>query len=221
MEKSLADARQTFLEQYGSARVANNYLLVAVVCVSLALLGSIGLTVQTLLWAKNQKPLVVRIDEVGRATPVDYRSFDYRPQDRELRYFLGQFVYLHFSRFVSTVEERYSKSLFFVDEKLSRALIEEERKSMSIAKFVKEGGDEIDIVINNIVLQDLRGTPMKATVDFDKVFLSRGQHREIRRERHAGSFEFIVHESLPNAFVLVNPLGLTITYFRTDVAFKQ
>jgi type IV secretory pathway component VirB8 len=221
MEKTLTDARRTYLEAHGSAVAAKNQLIVAVAFLSFALLISIGVTVKALLWAKSQKPLVVRIDEVGRATPVDYRSFDYRPQDRELRYFLGQFVYLHFGRFVSTVEERYSKSMFFVDEKLSRALIEEERKSLSIARFVKEGGDEVDIVINNIALQDVRSTPMKANVDFEKVFLSRGQNREVRRERHAGYFEFIVHENLPNAFVLVNPLGLTITYFRTDVAFKQ
>lgn len=62
---------------------------------------------------------------------------------------------------------------------------------------------------------------MKASVDFEKVFLARGERREIRRERYAGYFEFIVQENIPNHFVLVNPLGLTVTYFRVDAAFKQ
>ena len=221
MEKSLTDARRAFLEPWGGTLTANNYLGIAVVVQAVLIIGLLFVVSSTVSWARNQKPMVIRIDEVGRATPVDYGFFDYRPQERELRYFLGQFVYSHFARFVSTVEERYSRSLFFVDEKLSRALIEEERKSMAIAKFVKEGGDEIDIVINNIALQDLRGTPMKATVDFEKVIMARGDRREIGREKHAGYFEFVVQEKLPNSFDLVNPLGLTITYFRTDAGFKR
>lgn len=219
MEKSIGDAKQAFLEQYGGALVANNHLRIALACVSIALVGSLGITVSTLMWAKDQKPLVVRIDEVGRATPLSYTPFEYKPQERELRYFLAQFAYLHFGRMTSMVEERFSKSLYFVDAKLSQALIEEERKGMSIAKFLKEGGDEVEIVVNNIAFQELRGSPMKATVDFQKVFLSRGDHREIRRERYAGYFEFVIQENIPNSFVLVNPLGLTITYFRTDAAF--
>jgi type IV secretory pathway TrbF-like protein len=70
MEKSLTDARQLYLEQYGSALVTNTYLRVALFAVSMALLGMLGLTFKVYDWAKNQRPLIVRIDEVGRATPV-------------------------------------------------------------------------------------------------------------------------------------------------------
>src|SRR5262249_42343594 len=103
--------------------------------------------------------------------------------------------------------------------KLSQAVMEEERKTQSLAKFVRDGSEEIDIVVDNIALQDLRVVPMKATVDFEKIYFSRADHHELRRERYAGYFEFIVQD-VPNAFVLVNPLGLTITYFRTDAAFR-
>jgi len=220
MEKNISEARQIFLEQYGGALVAANHLRVALACVSVALLVALGTTVSVLIWAKNQKPLIVRIDEVGRYTTLNYKAFEYKPAERELRHFLAQFVYMHFGRMAASVEERFGKSLYFVDATLSQMLIEEERKGLSISKFLKEGGDEIDIVIKNIALQDLRGSPMKASVDFEKVFLSRGDHREIRRERYAGYFEFVVQNDIPNSFDLVNPLGLTITYFRTDAAFK-
>lgn len=218
MEKTILE--NPYLEIHGSALVMNRYLRVALIAVSVGLIGVLGLSISMYIWAKQQKPLIVRIDDVGRATAVNYASFDYTPQEKELRYFLGQFVALHFSRFTGSVEDKFSKSLFFLDAKLAGAVVEEERKTHSIAKFSSEGSEEVDIEIKNIALQDVRASPMKATVDFDKVFFARGERREIRRERFAGYFEFVVQETVPNNFVPVNPLGLTITYFRLDSAFK-
>jgi type IV secretory pathway TrbF-like protein len=218
MGKKIGD--RPYLEMYGSTLVMNTYLRVALFGASIALMGMVGLSIQMFIWAKEQKPLVVRIDEVGRATAVNYTSFAYTPEAPELRYFLAQFVQLHFARLLGSVEERFSKSLFFLDAKLSEAVVEEERKTQGIARFSREGSEEVDVEIKNIALQDLRSNPMKATVDFEKVFYARGERREIRRERYAGYFEFVVQTTVPNNFVLVNPLGLTVTYFRADPAFK-
>jgi type IV secretory pathway TrbF-like protein len=220
MSKTIADARQLYLEQYGSTMVMNTYLKLVLVLVTLALLGALVLSFSVYRWARNQKPMVVRIDEVGRATAVNYTGFEYRPEAPELRYFLAQFVQLHFSRMLGSADERFGKSLYFLDAKLSQAVIEDERKSESLKAFVREGHEEIDIEIKNVILQDLRSTPMKASVDFQKVYFPRGERRELRRERYAASFEFEVQETVPSNFVLVNPLGLTITYFRVDEAFK-
>jgi hypothetical protein len=41
-----------------------------------------------------------------------------------------------------------------------------------------------------------------------------------RREKYVGHFVFITKENVPNAMIPVNPLGLTITYFREDQAFQ-
>lgn len=220
MEKSINDARRLYLEQYGGALVTNNYLRVALFCVSVALIGALALSFSVAVWAKNQKPLIIRIDEVGRATAINYHGVPFSPEAPELRYFLAQFVAFHYARLIGSVEERFAKSLFYLDAKLSHAVIEEERRSQSLAKFVQEGAEETDIEIKNIALQDLRARPMKASVDFEKVFYTRGDRREVRRERYAGYFEFIVQQNIPPGFVLVNPLGLTITYFRVDAAFK-
>ena len=220
MEKQLGEARRLYLEQYGSILVTNTYLKAVLLFVSVALLGCLFFSVAMFNWAKKQKPLIVRIEDGGRATPINLGTFTYTPEAPEVRYFLAQFVQLHFSRLLGSVEERFGKSLFFLDSKLSQAVIEEERKNQSLAKFVREGTEEIDIDIKNIALQDLRARPMKASVDFEKVFYLRGERKELRRERYAGYFEFVVQENVPNIFVLVNPLGLTLTYFRIDAAFK-
>jgi type IV secretion system protein VirB5 len=220
MEKQLSDAKRAYLEPYGDALVTNTYLRLGLLAVSAALLGSLVLAFFMFSWAKTQKPLVIRIDEIGRATAVNYAGFAYAPEAPELRYFLAQFVQLHYARLLGSVEERFGRSLFYLDATLARAVIEEERKNPKLAQFARESTEEIDIDIKNIVLQDLRAKPMKASVDFDKVFYPRGERRELRRERYAGYFEFIIQDNVPNAFVLVNPLGITITYFRVDAAFK-
>jgi type IV secretory pathway component VirB8 len=51
------------------------------------------------------------------------------------------------------------------------------------------------------------------------MFYTRSDHQEIRRERYSAYFEFVIQD-VPNSFILVNPLGLIITYFRTDAAFQ-
>jgi type IV secretory pathway TrbF-like protein len=220
VEKPIDDAKRAYLEQYGDALVTNNYLRVTLLALSVVLIAAIGLSFAMFSWAKTQKPLVIRIDEIGRATAVNYTGFAYAPEAPELRYFLAQFVQLHYARLVGSAEERFSRSLYYLDAALARAVIEDERKSARLAQFARDGSEEIDIDVKNIVLQDLRTRPMKASVDFDKVFYPRGERHETRRERYTGSFEFVIQEHVPNTFVLTNPLGITITYFRVDAAFK-
>ena len=220
MEKNSSNAKQAYLEQFGDVLVTNSYLRIGLIAISLALIGMLVLVFTIFAWAKTQKPMVIRIDEVGRATALNYDGFAYKPDAPELRYFLAQFVQLHYGRMVASAQERFGRSLFYLNADLSRAVIEEERKNSTLAQFVREGSEEIDIDIKNIALQDLRARPMKASVDFEKVYYPRGERRELRRERYAGSFEFVIQDNVPNSFVLINPLGITITYFRVDAAFK-
>src|SRR5919109_4863933 len=112
--KRLEDARRQFVELYGSALVMNTYLRIVLALVSLLALGLLILNVRTQAASANVKPLVVRIDDVGRAEAVQYDASSYRPQAPELRYFLGQFVVKHYARIRATVQREYPDSLFFL-----------------------------------------------------------------------------------------------------------
>src|SRR5947209_13696355 len=90
--KTLDSAKRQFVELYGSALVLNTYLKIALVLVSLAAVGLVILNFHTVATYANVKPLVVRIDEVGRAEAVQYDAATYHPQPQELRYFLSQFI---------------------------------------------------------------------------------------------------------------------------------
>src|SRR6185295_131236 len=121
--KTLESAKRQFVELYGSALVTNTYLRIALTLVSLLALGLLILNFRTQATSANVKPLVVLIDEVGRAEAVEYDASSYRPQAPELRYFLTQFVVKHFSRIKATVQREYPDSLFFLHPGLADATI--------------------------------------------------------------------------------------------------
>ena len=81
-------AAERYLEQYGDPIVMNTYLKVTIL-----VLASISVALAALVY-RSQKaladmhPMIVRINDVGRAEAIDYRNFQYRPQEAENKYYL-------------------------------------------------------------------------------------------------------------------------------------
>ncbi len=213
-------AGRRYLEHYGSAVVMNRYLRIAVLCLTLVSMGLLLLNLKTFQTFRNFKPLVIRINEVGRAEAVAYDSMSYEPRDAELKYFLIQFVTKYYGRMRATVRENFARSLYFLDGRLADATIEANKKNKTIETFFAGQGEEIEIQVKNVSIEDLRQSPYKATVDFDKVYYTMADRIESKREKYVANFIFVVRERVPNAWIPVNPLGLTITYFREDQAFQ-
>jgi hypothetical protein len=53
-------------------------------------------------------------------------------------------------------------------------------------------------------------------------FISRlpADHSELKRDLYTANFVFLFKSRVPNELIPINALGLTITYFREDEAFK-
>ena len=220
--KTLESAKRQFVELYGSALVLNTYLKIALVLVSLVALGLIGLNVHTARRYADVKPLVIRIDQVGRAEAVAYDASRYAPQAPELRYFLTQFVVKHFSRIRSTVQREYPDSLLFLEPALADATIAADDRGRTLEQFLTNpSADEIDVVVQNVSLSELATPPYKAVVSFQKVFYAPGTRHERSRETHVAQVNFTLRDRVPNALIPVNPLGLQIGYFRVDQAFEE
>ena len=220
--KTLENAKRQFVELYGSALVMNTYLKIALVLVALIALGLVGLNFHTASKYANVKPLVVRIDEVGRAEAVQYDASAYQPQPPELRYFLTQFVVKHFSRIRATVQREYPDSLFFLDSSLADATIAQNEQNRSIETFLTDhAADEVDIVVQNVSLSEIAKPPYKAAVTFQKIVYTPGTRAERAHQSYVAQVDFVLRGHVPNEFVRVNPLGLQITYFRVDQAFEE
>src|ERR1039457_143783 len=121
-------AAERYLEQYGDPLVMNTYLKVTIL-----VLAGVSLTLAVLVY-RSQKaladmhPMIVRINEVGRAEAIDYRNFQYRPQEAENKYYLSSWAGLYFSRNRFTIERDQTNSLYFLNGDVQRAVIEQERK---------------------------------------------------------------------------------------------
>src|SRR6267142_6914827 len=220
--KTLDSAKRQFVELYGSALVMNTYLKIALVLVSLLALGLLVLNARTQQQYAHVKPLVVRIDEVGRAEAVQYDATAYHAQPPELRYFLTQFVVKHFSRLRATVQREYPDSLFFLDPTLADATIAQNEQSRVLETFLTNpSADEVDIVVQNVSLSELAKPPYKASVSFQKLLYSPGTRQERARRTFIAQIDFALRDHVPNEFVRVNPLGLQASYFRVDQAFEE
>jgi type IV secretory pathway TrbF-like protein len=220
--KTLESAKRQFVELYGSALVMNTYLKIALLLVSTLALGLLALNFRTQAKYANVKPLVVRIDAVGRAEAVQYDASTYHVEAPELRYFLTQFVVKHFSRLRATVQREYADSLFFLDPALADATIAQNEQSRTLETFLTDASaDEVDIVIQNVSLSELTTPPYKASISFQKVLYTPGTRTERARQSYVAQVDFVLREHVPNEFVRVNPLGLQVSYFRVDQAFEE
>jgi len=220
-DASFENAKRLYLEQYGDPMVTNTYLKIALVLLSLVAVGLALVDLKTVRTFQNFRPLVIRIDQLGRAEALDYHTFDYKPQDAEVRYFLTQFCTLYYRRNRYTIQDDFSKSLYFLDTSLANSVFDAYKKGAIIKTFLgNSSAPEIDIDVKNVALEGLENSPYRARVDFDMVYYSPVDHSELKRELYTADFVFIFRSKVPNELIPVNPLGLTITYFREDEAFN-
>jgi type IV secretion system protein VirB5 len=220
-DASFENAKRLYLEQYGDPMVTNTYLKIALALISLVAAGLVLLNIKTIRTFQDFRPLVIRIDDLGRAEAINYHNLEYKPQDAESKYFLTQFCSLYYRRNRYTIQNDFSKALYFLDGKLADGIIDAYRKGDLIKKFLSNtSAPEIDVDVKKVALEDMQAPPYKARVDFYMVYYSPADHSELKRDLYTANFVFVFKNQVPNELIPINPLGLTITYFREDEAFK-
>ena len=220
-DATFRDAKQLYLEQYGDPMVTSTYLKVALVLLSIVCVGLALIDLRTIRTFQNFRPLVIRIDDLGRAEAIDYHNLEYKPQDAEAKYFLSQFCALYYRRNRYTIQDDFSKSLYFLDGKLADGILDAYRKDDIIKKFITNtAAPEIDVDVKKIALDEMQNPPFRARVDFYMVYYSPADHSELKRDLYTASLIFVFRSRVPNELIPINPLGMTVTYFREDQAFK-
>ena len=220
-DPSFNDAKRLYLEQYGDPMVTNTYLKIALVLLALVALSLGLIDMRTIRTFQNFRPLVIRIDQLGRAEALAYSNFQYKPQDAEVRYFLSQFCQHYYGRNRYTINDDFSKSLYFLDGKLASDIIDAYKKNDIIKTFMSDPSKpEIDIDVKNVSIEQRDKPPYRARVDFYMVYYSPADHSELKRTLYTANFVFFFRSQVPNNLIPINPLGLTITYFREDEAFN-
>ena len=213
-------AAERYLEQYGDPLVMNTYLKVTILVLAVVCLVLAVLIFKSQKALAEMHPMIIRINDVGRAEAIDYRNYQYRPQEAENKYYLTRWAELYFSRNRFTIERDQTNALYFLNSDVQRAVIDQERKDNIIQNYIKDSSlPYVDVEVNNVVLDDLRLSPYSARIEFEKVYTNPADHTELKRERWTASVTYVFREIVKNNELAVNPLGLTIVRFRADQAF--
>src|SRR4051812_43987943 len=115
MDASEIEGRKRFLEVYAEPIVLNSYLKTAVLALALVGCGLTYAIVRTNTELRDSKPLIIRINDIGRAEAVSVSSFAYAPQEADNRYFLSQWAQLFYGRNRYTVQKDFTKALSFLN----------------------------------------------------------------------------------------------------------
>ena len=210
------DAGREYAEIWGETVHSNRHLRLLS-----AVLGVIGLLLAILALRLGSldppKPIVIRVDDVGRAEALAYEAVQAQadPLDPTTKYFINRFIHDFYSRQRATVEQHWTRSLRFLTTDLANAAFEAE--SQNIAR-VAAGVESRQIRVENVVLR-LHAHPEEphsGTADFELVHTAREQ--EVERQRWSLSLKFVFLAEIPPDLVVTNPMGIVITYLQADRA---
>jgi len=221
-DHQLNAAKQLYAEQYGDTIVSNWHWKLGFLAMSLVALGLLYMNFTTLGVLRDFKPIFVRVDSIGRAQVVKYDELTYRPEAQTIKYFLSDFCRTYYGRNRYIIEENFQKSLLFLDEKLARSVRNAWENNNVIADFLEDSDRaDIEIEVKQVAIEQLTAPPFKASVSFDQVFYNPVDRAERKRDSYTANFIFVFLDHVSNDMILVNPIGIAVTYFREDAAFTS
>jgi type IV secretory pathway TrbF-like protein len=175
----------------------------------------LGVALVLVAGAPQPKPLIVRVDEVGRAEAVAYEAMEAQadPLDPTTGYFLHRFVVDHYSRRRATVEEYFSRSLWFLTAEVADAAYAAGAEAVAqTALGLVEEELQVENVQVRIVPQPEE--PHGAAATFDLVRVRNGA--EAAREAWSVSMRFGFRPEIPAELVVHNPMGIVISFLQGD-----
>ena len=210
------DSGKTYADIWGEAVHSNRHLRV----LSMGLAGLCVLLVVIIVRLSSvdlPRPIVVRVDEVGRAEALAYETVEAQadPLDPTTKYFLHRFIDDYYSRRAATVEIAWPRALRFLTTGLANEAFRVEGDNVAM---LAAGAARDELQVERVILriQANQEAPHGATADFDLVRLVGGA--EVGRDRWTLALQFTFLEAVDPELMIVNPMGIIITYLRGDRA---
>ena len=211
------DSGKTYADIWGEAVHSNRHLRV----LSMALAGLVLLLVVIIIRlsaVELPKPIVVRVDEVGRAEALAYDTVEAQadPLDPTTKYFLTRLIDDLYTRRRATVQLAWGRSLRFLAAPLATEVYN--RDSHGVA-MLAAGATRDERQVERIALriQANPQPPHGAAADFDLIRLENGA--EVARDRWTVSMQFTFLDTVDPELMIVNPMGIIVTFLRADQVF--
>jgi VirB8 protein. len=216
----ITDAGHKFLELYAEPVVTNSYLKVALLLLSVVALALLALLYRAQTAALQLKPLIISGSDAGRGQISSYADFSKVPIDHVSKYYLAHWTEFYYGRNHATLQRDFTESLDFFSNDLQAVTLLRVNKAKTLQTFLLDPSTpNVDIQINTVVLEDLRQSPHRAHIEFEKIFRSPIDQQEQKRKRWTANVVYSFRDEVPNQMLLTNPLGLVISYVHEDQAF--
>jgi len=212
--------KRLYAEQWGDAVVTNTYLKITILALSLLCAGAFYIAYATAKKIDSFHTRYIRIDAIGRAEAIKYDDLNYKPQEKEIKYFLTEFCRLYYGRNKLTIRDDVRRALLFMDTQLATNTLAAWTKEKTVDTFLTGTAPNQEVKVNRIDIEDLRAAPYKATVEFELIYRSPLDGSAIKRSQYTAHVVFAFRDTVGNDLIQINPLGLAISYFREDEALN-
>ena len=212
-------------EEFFAARLYAKRLTRTVVMAQSILLVLFGLCIYGLAMRPAQR-VYVKLDQLGRATPVKYQDLEhYTPDAAVAKNYLSDWATFRFGRLRATVLKTFPKNYLFLDSKYGQQIKDRDQKDNVIANVIAGHDPENDVTILSTNLTSFGkrsiGTSVVAAGTADivlqKTFIKDGVARSqtwVIAVRFFLNPEQVEAQSADNPdYQSINPLGLTIIEF--------
>ena len=167
----------------------------------------------------------IRIDEMGRATAIQYSDLNYSPREGEVRTYLTDWANYRYTISRDTISKKYPLNYYFLSQQLSSQLMNEDNTNHTISQVLGGQIEQSDVEVRNVTItsmseETVQGTKLArgtALVNIDKLYSPRNSH-EPRTEHWMLSITYYLNPKQVSEqarvfpqFETINPLGMTIT----------
>jgi type IV secretion system protein VirB5 len=195
---------------------------------SVLLLGSFGVIVS--LAHRPVQTRYIRIDEMGKATAIQYSDLAYSPREGEVRTYLMDWANYRYTINRETISKKYPMNYYFLSTQLANQYMADDNAAHLVSQVLGNQIEQSDVEIDGVTITSMSQEAVKdapiargtALVNITKIFSPRNS-RQPRKEHWVLSVTYYLNpaqvsvaaQTFPQ-FETINPLGLTITEFHEN-----
>jgi len=195
---------------------------------SVLLLGSFGVIVSL-----AHRPVLtryIRIDEMGKATAIQYSDLAYSPREGEVRTYLTDWANYRYTINRETIAKKYPTNYYFLSTQLANQYMADDNAAHLVSQVLGNQIEQSDVEIDGVTITSMSQETVKdapiargtALVNITKIYSPRNS-RQPRKEHWVLSVTYYLNpaqvsfaaQTFPQ-FETINPLGLTITEFHEN-----
>ena len=199
-----------------------------IVAGSVLLLGSFGVIVS--LAHRPVQNRYIRIDEMGKATAIQYSDLAYSPREGEVRTYLMDWANYRYTINRETISKKYPMNYYFLSTQLANQYMGEDNAMHLVSQVLGNQIEQSDVEVDGVTITSMSQETVKDTtiargtalVNITKIYSPR-YSRQPRKEHWVLSVTYYLNpaqvsvaaQTFPQ-FETINPLGLTITEFHEN-----